>query len=71
MDVHAAHAGTLSRAAGAVAAGQVDWAVAIDENTAMVLESVGARDYRVIGSGHCWDIRGANGEAVVAVRAAD
>ncbi|WP_457946524.1 Type 1 glutamine amidotransferase-like domain-containing protein [Pseudarthrobacter sp. alpha12b] len=70
VDVHAAQAGTLSRAVGAVASGQVEWAVAIDENTAMVLESAGARDYRVIGTGNCWDIRGVKGEAVVAIRAA-
>lgn len=70
VDVHAAQAGTLSRAVGAVAAGLVEWAVAIDEGTAVVLESVEARDYEVIGSGNCWDIRAAAGGAAVSVRTA-
>lgn len=70
VDVHAAQAGTLSRAVGAVAVGLVEWAVAIDENTAVVLESVGATDYRVIGGGSCWDIRRSGGNANVSVRTA-
>lgn len=70
VDVHAAQAGTLSRAVGAVAVGLVEWAVAIDENTAVVLESVGATDYKVIGSGSCWDIRRSGGNASVSVRTA-
>jgi len=69
VDVHAAQAGTVSRAVGAVAAGQVDWAVAIDENTAVVLEPAGANGYRVIGSGNAWDIRNAGGGTVVSIRA--
>ncbi|TLM82782.1 hypothetical protein FDW83_12240 [Pseudarthrobacter sp. NamE2] len=77
VDVHAAQAGTLGRAAGAVAAGLVERAVAIDEDTALVLPAAGAGDYEVIGAGHCWDIRtpgGASGtvsgSAVVTMRAA-
>ena len=57
VDVHAAQAGTLSRAVGAVAAGLAERAVAIDENTALVLESADDPDFEVIGTGHCWDIR--------------
>ena len=36
VDVHAAQAGTLGRAVGAVAKGLVDRAAAVDENTALV-----------------------------------
>lgn len=57
VDVHAAQAGTVSRAVGAVAAGLVKWAVAIDDNTAAVLSRPGDEDYEVIGTGNCWDIR--------------
>jgi len=63
VDVHAAQAGTLGRAIGAVTAGLVDRAVAIDEGTALVLAGPGAEDYEVIGSGSCWDIRGHDGGA--------
>lgn len=57
VDVHAAQAGTLSRAVGAVAAGLVDRAVAVDENTALVLPNVGGVEFEVIGRGNCWDVR--------------
>ena len=75
VDVHAAQAGTLGRAVGAVAAGLVDRAVAIDENTALVLPRTGSQDFEVIGSGNCWDVRAhtpgdekaAGGSAVVSV----
>jgi cyanophycinase len=40
-----------------VAAGLVDRAVAIDENTALVLPAAGAEDFEVIGTGNCWDVR--------------
>ncbi|WP_045732232.1 Type 1 glutamine amidotransferase-like domain-containing protein [Pseudarthrobacter chlorophenolicus] len=79
VDVHAAQAGTLSRATGAVAAGLVDHAVAIDEGTAIILAAVDAGDYTVIGAGTCWDIRGragrgpglGGGAAVVTARTAE
>jgi cyanophycinase len=79
VDVHAAQAGTLGRAVGAVAAGLVERAVAIDENTALVLPRTGSQDFEVIGSGNCWDVRGrapgdakaAGGSAVVSVLRAD
>ena len=70
VDVHAAQAGTLSRAVGAVAAGLVERAVAIDESTALVLAAAGDLDYDVIGSGNCWDIRRTGGTAAVSVRSA-
>lgn len=57
VDVHAAQAGTLGRAIGAVTAGLAARAVAIDENTAVILPAIGSEDYEVIGSGNCWDIR--------------
>jgi cyanophycinase len=70
LDVHAAQAGTLSRVVGAVAAGLVDRAVAIDENTALVLAGTGDLGYEVIGSGNCWDIHRTGGSAVVSVHSA-
>lgn len=71
VDVHAAQAGTLSRAVGAVAAGLVERAVAIDEQTAVVLAALGDGEYKVIGSGNCWDIHQSGGAAVVSVRSAE
>ena len=68
VDVHAAQAGTLSRAVGAVAAGLMERAVAIDENTAMILAAAGDRDYDVIGSGNCWDIQRTGGATAVDIR---
>ncbi|MFC4396575.1 Type 1 glutamine amidotransferase-like domain-containing protein [Arthrobacter sedimenti] len=71
VDVHAAQAGTLSRAVGAVAAGLAEWAVAIDEDTAVVVESAGDEGYKVMGTGNCWDIRGTGGATEVSVRTGD
>ena len=68
VDVHAAQAGTLSRTVGAVAAGLVDRAVAVDENTAVFLPDSGAADFEVIGSGNCWDIRRTGDGCSVSVR---
>ena len=75
VDVHAAQAGTLGRAVGAVSAGLVERAVAIDENTALILPAAGSEGFEVIGGGSCWDVRGnaqgaaqaAGGSAVVSV----
>lgn len=55
VDSHAAQAGTLSRAVGLVEGGLCPEAVAIDEDTAVVLENDGA--VRVIGSGQVWWVR--------------
>ncbi|QDW30654.1 hypothetical protein FFF93_013380 [Arthrobacter sp. KBS0702] len=71
VDVHAAQAGTLSRAVGAVAEGLVDRAVAVDENTALVLRHADLEDLEVIGSGNCWTIRASGRKATVAVLSAD
>lgn len=70
MDVHAAQAGTLSRAMGAVAAGLVDRVVAVDEGTAIVLPDGGDGDFEVIGIGNCWDIRRSGTGCSVSVRPA-
>mgnify|MGYP000029125937 CR=1 FL=1 len=70
VDVHAAQAGTLSRAVGAVAAGLADRAVAIDENTALVLRHADLEDLEVIGTGNCWSIRGSGNKATVALLSA-
>lgn len=68
VDVHAAQAGTLSRAVGAVAAGLVDRAVAVDENTALVLAAAGDDTFEVLGAGNCWDIRRTGAGCSVSVR---
>ena len=71
VDVHAAQAGTLSRAVGAVAAGLVERAVAVDENTALVLASAGDENFEVLGHGNCWDIRRSGTACIVSVLQAD
>lgn len=70
VEVHAAQAGTLSRAVAAVAEGLVDRAVAVDENTALVLRHADLEDLEVIGAGNCWSVRGAGRKATVAVLSA-
>lgn len=70
VDVHTAQAGTLSRAVAAVAEALVDRAVAVDENTALVLRHADLNDLEVIGAGNCWSIRGAGRKATVAVLSA-
>jgi cyanophycinase len=70
VDVHAAQAGTLARAVGAVAAGLVDRAVAVDESTALFLPDGGAAAFEVVGSGNCWDIRRTGEGCSISVRPA-
>jgi cyanophycinase len=67
VDVHAAQAGTLSRAVGAVAAGLVNRAVAVDENTALVLAAAGDEGFKLLGTGNCWDIRRSGQDCTVSV----
>lgn len=67
VDVHAAQAGTLSRALGAVAAGLVERAVAVDENTAVVLSAADGDSFEVLGHGNCWDIRRSGSACSVSV----
>lgn len=67
VDVHAAQAGTLSRAVAAVTAGLVDRAAAVDENTALVLRRPDLEDAEVIGAGNCWWIRGSGSAACVTI----
>jgi cyanophycinase len=68
VDVHAAQAGTLSRAVGAVATGLVDRAVAVDENTALVLPDIGDVEFDVIGTGNCWDVRRTGTDCSISLR---
>lgn len=70
VDVHAAQAGTLSRAVAAVAEGLVERAVAVDENTALLLRHADLDDLQVVGAGNCWSIRGSGHKATVAVLSA-
>lgn len=67
VDVHAAQAGTLSRAVAAVAGGLVDRAAAVDEDTALVLRHPELEDGAVLGSGNCWWIRGTGDATCVTV----
>ena len=67
VDVHAAQAGTLGRAVAAVVHNMVDKAVAVDENTALVLPQADPREQRVIGTGSCWLVRGPGPKATVSV----
>ena len=71
VDVHAAQAGTLSRAVAAVAAGLLERAVAVDENTALVLAAAGDDSFEVLGHGNCWDIRRSGTACIVSVLQAD
>jgi cyanophycinase len=70
VDVHAAQAGTLGRAVAAVASGLVERAVAVDENTALVLHHADLAELKVIGTGNCWSIRGSGAKATVSVLSA-
>ena len=70
VDVHAAQAGTLSRAVAAVAKGLVGRAAAVDENTALVLHHTDLDSAELIGTGNCWTIRGAGAKATVSVLSA-
>jgi cyanophycinase len=67
VDVHAAQAGTLGRAVAAVVHGMVDRAVAVDENTALVLPHADPAEQRVIGANSCWLVRGPGHKATVSV----
>lgn len=70
VDVHAAQAGTLGRAVAAVVSGLVDKAVAVDENTALVLPHSDPQEQRAIGTGNCWLVRGTGHKATVSVLSA-
>jgi cyanophycinase len=54
VDVHASQAGTLGRAISAVHSRLVDGAVAIDEDTALVVQPGRQHTIRVMGKGHAW-----------------
>lgn len=67
VDVHAAQAGTLGRAVAAVVHGMAARAVAVDEDTALVLPHADPREQRVIGTGNCWLVRGPGPRVSVSV----
>ena len=71
VDVHAAQAGTLSRAVSAVDHDFVDVVVAIDEDTALAVDHADQHATRVVGTGNCWMISKAAGKTMVSLRAAD
>ena len=67
VDVHAAQAGTLGRAVAAVVHGLAAKAVAVDEDTALVLPHSDPGEQRGIGAGNCWLIRGPGHKAAVSI----
>lgn len=67
VDVHAAQAGTLGRAVAAVVHGLAGKAVAVDEDTALVLPHSDPGEQRGIGAGNCWLIRGPGHKAAVSI----
>lgn len=67
VDVHAAQAGTLGRAVAAVVHGMAGKAVAVDENTALVLPHLDPGEQRAIGTGNCWLVRGPGPRAAVSI----
>ena len=69
VDVHAAQGGTLGRAVAAVHHGTVDLVMAIDEDTALVVDSVDQGKTKVIGSGNCWTITKSGGKTTVSMAA--
>ncbi|WP_125773426.1 Type 1 glutamine amidotransferase-like domain-containing protein [Antribacter gilvus] len=68
VDVHAAQAGTLSRAVAVVQRGVVPVAEAIDEDSTLVVRSDGSQ--AVLGRGRVWTVAGGPGAASVTVRTA-
>lgn len=67
VDVHTAQGGTLGRAVAAVHHGVVDSVMAIDEDTALVVDSADQRKTKVIGSGNCWTIIKCGGKTMVSM----
>lgn len=67
VDVHAAQGGTLGRAIAAVHHGVVDSVMAIDEDTALVMDSADQRKTKVIGSGNCWAIAKSGGKTTLSI----
>lgn len=69
VDVHAAQGGSLGRAVAAVHHGVVDSVMAIDEDTALVVDSADQGKTKVIGSGNCWTITRSGGKTTVSMAA--
>lgn len=68
VDVHAAQAGTVSRAIGIVDAGLAERVVAVDENTSLVVSSAGVE---VVGDGNVWAVQPGESSVQVTVLAAE
>ncbi|MFC0421020.1 MULTISPECIES: Type 1 glutamine amidotransferase-like domain-containing protein [Glutamicibacter] len=54
VEVHAAQAGTLGRAIATVERNLTEMTMAIDEDTAVVVESANPSNLKVLGAGHVW-----------------
>lgn len=67
VDVHAAQGGTLGRAVAAVHHGLVDSVMAIDEDTALVVNPAEQGNPKVIGSGSCWTITKNDGKTTASI----
>ena len=71
VDVHAAQAGNPRPGRwGGAQRPCLDRAVAVDENTALVLHHADLEELDVIGTGNCWTIRGVGTKATVSVLSA-
>lgn len=67
VDVHAAQGGTLGRAVAAVHHGLADSVMAIDEDTALVVNPAERTKPKVIGSGSCWTIVKSDGKTTASI----
>lgn len=67
VDVHASQAGTLGRAVSTVHGQFVNEAVAIDEDTALVVQPVGQHSMRVIGRGNAWVINRKSEQTTISI----
>lgn len=67
VDVHASQAGTLGRAVSIVHGQFVKEAVAIDEDTAVVVQSAGQQNMRVIGRGNAWIVDQKSDQTTISV----
>ena len=67
VDVHASQAGTLGRAVAAVDSRLVDGAVAIDEDTAVVVQAGTRSTMKVVGKGSAWVVERKGGQITISV----
>lgn len=71
VDVHASQAGTLGRAVAAVDSRLVNQAVAIDEDTAVVVQTGPQRTMKVVGKGSAWVVERKAEQTTISVTTGD